>query len=66
MQSCGILLSSAGKIRTSLITGFNKHESRLLYAVIFFLHFFIFIFKITLLELFLWEENISEFSEQEN
>lgn len=35
MQSCGILLSSAGKMRTSLITGFNKHESRLLYAVLF-------------------------------
>lgn len=33
MQSCGTLLSSAGKTRTSLITGFNKHESRLLSAV---------------------------------
>lgn len=34
MQSCGTLLSSAGKTRTSLITGFNKHESRLLSAVL--------------------------------
>lgn len=29
MQSCGTLLSSAEK-KMSLITGFNKHESRLL------------------------------------
>lgn len=34
MQSCGTLLSSAGKMRTSLMTGFNKHESRLLSAVL--------------------------------
>lgn len=34
MQSCGTLLSSAGKTRTSLITGFNKHESRLVFAVL--------------------------------
>lgn len=58
MQSCGTLLSSAGKTRTSLITGFNKHESRLLSAVLCCLWD-------ALLELFVWEQGVGELCEQE-